>query len=280
MPSTLAAPLAPPRATTVADERQAAFRALFAQRPPTGISPDELEVHFSGMPALYWERVTEADLIWGLETVHEFLRLVASPERPVTAPVLRWHATAEADCLAVMLCTWDRHSLAAKAAAAFSGVGLNISQADLFTRADLIVLDQFTITSGRTAVSADCLDQARQLLEGALSEPPRFTAIWGGGLHNPARRGHTSVKPHVTVDNEATPDSTLVQVQAADRLGLLFQVLQVIADAGLNTRHARAQTRDSLAYDEIYVTDTHGGKLPSARLEWLQARLTAALAAD
>lgn len=39
-----------------------------------------------------------------------------------------------------MLCTWDRHSLAAKAAAALSAVGLKIVQADICTRADHIVL--------------------------------------------------------------------------------------------------------------------------------------------
>lgn len=52
---------------------------------------------------------------------------------------------------------------------------------------------------------------------------------------------------------------------------------QVIADAGLNTRHARMETDANVARDSIYLTDRQGRKLPDDRLAWLSARLEAAL---
>src|SRR5690348_432410 len=110
----------------VSRERRERFRARLYEQLPTNISAEELDVHFSAMPLAFWERLAEADLIWGLETIHGFLTLVASPDASATAPFVSWRQSDPADGARVMLCTWDRHSLAAKAAAAFSAVGLNI----------------------------------------------------------------------------------------------------------------------------------------------------------
>src|SRR5438477_12592442 len=107
-------------------ERRESLRARLDQQRPANISVEELQVHFSAMPLPYWERIGEAELIWGLETIHGFLTLVASPDVSATAPVVSWRQTDQPGRARVMLCTWDRHSLAAKAAAAFSAVGLSI----------------------------------------------------------------------------------------------------------------------------------------------------------
>lgn len=83
--------------------------------------------------------------------------------------------------------------------------------------------------------------------------------------------------PEISFDNERSPNWTLVRIEAADRIGLLREILRVIADAELNTRHARIETDANLARDSIYVTDRQGRKLPDDRLAWLRARLEAAL---
>src|SRR5882762_9168554 len=118
------------------------FRTRLESRWPAHVSAEEIEVHFSEMPPHYWEHLTEADLLWGLETIHGFLKMVASPEVPATAPFVSWRQSIDEPHTRMMLCTWDRHGLLAKAAASFSAVGLSIAQADIFTRADNIVLDQ------------------------------------------------------------------------------------------------------------------------------------------
>jgi [protein-PII] uridylyltransferase len=245
-----------------------------------GINADEVEVHFSAMPAHYWEHVTEEELIWGLETVHGFLKLVASPEVPATAPFVSWRQVGLSGQVRVMLCTWDRHGLLAKAAAAFSAVRLNIVQAEVFTRSDNVVLDAFTITGGadgRSPVSPSQMEQMGFLLEGALSEPPRFASIWACSRHKylaPA----TQIAPQISCDNDASPDSTLVHIEAADRLGLLYDILQAIADAGLNIKQARIETEGNLARDTIYVTDELGQKVIGKReREALCVKLDAAL---
>ena len=178
-----------------------------------------------------------------------------------------------------MLCTWDRHGLLAKAAAAFSAVRLNILQANVFTRTDNVVLDEFWVSNAaaRTQVSEARLEEMRFLLEGALSEPPRFASVWACSRHK-FLAAPTQVPPRIVFDNETSKTSTLVGIEAADRLGLLYDILQAMAEAKLDIKQARIQTDNNLAHDTIYVTDERGQKLLDPhQLELLGAELEAAL---
>jgi [protein-PII] uridylyltransferase len=260
-------------------ERRDWFRLRLEQRPPVAIGGEEIEVHFSGMPPHYWERVLEADLLWGLETIHGFLKLVASPQFAATVPFVSCRQVARSRCTRVLLCTWDRQGLLAKAAAAFSAVRSNILQADVYTREDNVVLDEFSVTdaNGRGGVSPAQLEEMTFLLEGALSEPPRFASVWACSRHkflaSPSR-----FVPRITCDNDASAKSTIVHIEAADRLGLLYDILQAIADAGLNVKQACIETEANLARDTIHLTDEQGRKLlDPGRLESLRARLEEAL---
>jgi len=260
-------------------ERRDWLRNRLAQRADLKITTEELEGHFSAMPQHYWECVSEIDLEWGLETVHGFLKLVASPEVPPTAPFISWRRIGTSGNVRVMLCTWDRHGLLAKAAAAFSGVRLNIIQANVFTRIDNVVLDTFTIAGadGRSAVNPSQIEQMGFLLEGALSEPPRFASIWACSRHK--YLAPTSlVAPKIFFDNHTSPETTLVHIETPDRLGLLYDILQAIADAGLNISQAEIETENNIARDIIHVTNqSHYRILQETDLDSLRAKLNAAL---
>jgi [protein-PII] uridylyltransferase len=259
-------------------ERREWFRARLEERQLANISAEEIEVHLSAMPPFYWERVTEADLIWGLETVHGFLKLIASPQVLPTAPFVSWRPTDQPPGARVMLCTWNRHGLLAKAAAAFSAVRLNIVSAQVFTRADNIVLDEFFVTNGdgRTTVNEVRMQEMSFLVEGALSEPPRFASVWACSRHK-VLATQSAVVPRVTFDNDSSEESTVVQVVAADRIGLLYDILQALADAGLNIKQAHIETELDLARDTIHVTDSRGEKLNANGFDSLRNKLQAAL---
>jgi [protein-PII] uridylyltransferase len=258
-------------------ERREWFRERLESHPPANISAEEIKVHFSQMPPHYWETLLEPELLWGLETIHGFLKMVASPEVPATAPFVTWRQGMAAPHTRMMLCTWDRHALLAKTAASLSAVGLNIVQADIFTRADSIILDQFSITAGPAqAVNETRLQEMRFLLEGALSEPPRFASIWACSRHK-FLAPPPSAPPRITIDNESSR-STIVHIEAGDRIGLLYDILQSIADEGLNVNQAHIGTNDGLARDTIHVTDESGHKLlDESSLGALRERLKAAL---
>jgi len=71
------------------------------------------------MPAHYWECVTESELEWGVETVHGFLELVAFTRSVCNVSFISWRRIGTSGKVRVMMCTWDRQGLLAKAAAAF-----------------------------------------------------------------------------------------------------------------------------------------------------------------
>jgi len=260
-------------------ERRDWLRARLEKQAHLKITGDELQAHCSAMPQHYWECVSAAELEWGLETVHGFLEVVASLEIPATSQFISWRRIGTSGIVKVMLCTWDRHGLLAKAAAAFSAVRLNIVEADVFTRADDVVLDTFTIAgaNGRSAVSASQMEQMGFLLEGALSEPPRFVSVWACSRHK-YLAPTSPLAPMISFDNDSSPDNTLVHVEAPDRLGLLYDTLQAIADCGLNIKQARINTEKSLARDTIHVANGTGQKvLERSQLNSLRARLESAL---
>ena len=260
-------------------ERRDWFHTQLRQQPLAGISAEEIEVHFSGMPAHYWERVNGNDLAWGLETIHGFLNIVTMANAPGTKPFVTWGQLPHANRTRVMLCTWDRHGLLAKAAAAFSAVRLNIVQAGVFTRADNVVLDLFSVvhSDGHGVGRVTQLQEMSFLLEGALSEPPRFASVWACSRHK-YLAAPPQFPPRVTFDNNSSPSSTIIHVEAADRLGLLYDILQTLADHHLAIKEASIETDNDLAHDTIHVVDAHGQKLNDTQeLDGLRRGLEAAI---
>jgi [protein-PII] uridylyltransferase len=239
-----------------------------------GICAEEVAAHFREMPEHYWEAVTGEDLIWGLETVHAFLELVASLELPGTKPIIATrigHAPGE---VRVMLCTWNRQGLLAKAAAAFSEARLAIRSAEAHTRGDSIVLDTFTITGvGGARVTDTNLKQVCFLLEGALSDPPLFASVWMCARHKLCT-ARATLAPRIFIRNDLGERATVIQVEAADRLGLLYDILESISNNDLDVVQARIRTNDGIARDSFQVREPTGATVLSPdRLKRLQASL-------
>jgi [protein-PII] uridylyltransferase len=272
-------PIHDPSLTGTWTERRDSLRNRLEPLSLQNLSAQEIEAHFSGMPPHYWERVSQADLIWGLQTIHGFLELITLPNVPSTKPFVDWRPIPGTGHVQLMLSTWDRQGLLAKAAAAVSAVHLSILQAEAYTRSDNIVLDVFVIAeSGRPGpVSESRLREMMFLLDGALSEPPRFASVWVCSRHKYlAPRGQ--LHPHIVFDNNSSKTATLLSIEASDRLGLLYDILQTLADYGLDVAQAHVRTSGPLACDVFHVRDIQSGKvLDPARLDRIRSNLVAAL---
>ena len=276
---TLGARALPSQRAMSVTERRDWLRGRVDQAKLAKIGKDEIHAHFSLMPEYYWETVTEEDLVWSLDTIHGFLHLIASPQVPPTQPFLSWRQIPNSGVTRMLLCTWDRQGLLAKAAACFSAVKLDILEADVFTRSDNIVLDVFSVVNpdGRGVVSPTQLREMTFLLEGALSEPPRFASIWACSRHKYLAPS-MGQRPEIAIDNARSAVSTAVQVKAGNRLGLLYDILEAVASSGFNVQQARIATSSGRAQDTIYVTDALGHKVQDpGRLEELRRRIEAAL---
>lgn len=88
-------------------------------------------------------------------------------------------------------------------------------------------------------------------------------------------------KPRVIVDNEASATATVLEVHAADEVGVLHRIAHALADRKLDIRHAKISTLGPEVIDTFYVVDETGAKLvdPGA-LATMQAEILTALAED
>jgi [protein-PII] uridylyltransferase len=88
-----------------------------------------------------------------------------------------------------------------------------------------------------------------------------------------------SVTPGVFIDNQASSDASVIEVNARDRLGLLYDILGGLQDCQLQLVSAQLATYGTKAVDVFYVKDAYGHKLVhTARLADVQRQLLAVCA--
>jgi [protein-PII] uridylyltransferase len=94
-------------------------------------------------------------------------------------------------------------------------------------------------------------------------------------------RGPKSSEPvdaRVLVHPEASTTDTVLEVRAADGVGVLYRLTQTLASEGLDVRQARANTLGQEVVDTFYVRENHGMKLDDAAIIRVERALLASLA--
>jgi [protein-PII] uridylyltransferase len=170
----------------------------------------------------------------------------------------------------------DRPGLFYRIASALSSAGATIVDARIHTTRDGMALDNLLVTDGRGKAYDDgrarkrligALDQA--LCDGAeLSPPPAETL--------PVREQAFRIAPRVLVADKASSRTTVVEVNARDRRGLLARLARVIHAAGHQLHSAHIATYGERAVDVFYLTDAKGHKLSEAAIRELREQLLAA----
>ncbi|HTS17785.1 MAG TPA: hypothetical protein VMP11_09450 [Verrucomicrobiae bacterium] len=237
-----------------------------------GLRAEELELHFVGMPLRYWPRVDAATLRWHLDIVHEFIDGLAGSDVMLAPPVVRWRHLPDRGFSEVIVCTWDRLGLLAKIAGSFAAVGLNIVRADIYTRADNVVLDIFQVCDEQVRHVQDIsrLKQMEHLLTVALSpngsgELALRTWMQHAAVASTPDLAKNAPESVVVLDNERSDDYTMLEIQAPDRVGLLHDVLEAISAGDVDIAHAIIVTEEGEAADVFFLTGTDGKKILDAR---------------
>jgi [protein-PII] uridylyltransferase len=230
------------------------------------------------MPAGYWDRLTDEELHWHLKAIHAFFVKQAGTITEEIPIAVDWRHSPEEGCTRFVFCTWDQRRLLERITAAFNALRVSILAADVYTRTDNLVLDVFEAAEpgGGPLRDADRLNSLPFLVEGALSDPPRFAAVWATEFHKFAP-GPPESEVRLGFDNRRSGD-TLLRVEAPDRLGLLYDLLHVMSEHDLRVSQAIIETNEGLARDVFHFTDAGGAKVTNeAQLARLKAALIAAL---
>jgi [protein-PII] uridylyltransferase len=250
------------------------------------ITPEELEAHFATLPPRYFQIHTARDIFEDTLVAHRFMRLQISEEDSPLAPVVNWHNEPDRGYNAVKVCTWDRAGLFTKIAGSFSSLGLNILSAQIFTRTDGIVLDEFFVTDARSGSLADRdqRDEFEKLLNKALmAEPVDFHALIARHrITRPLYQAYTGEQMPTLIrfDNEASETRTLIEIETEDRVGLLYAISEVLTDFHLDISAAKILTEKGAAIDTFYIRELDGGKvLAPDRQKDIERELLAAIRA-
>jgi [protein-PII] uridylyltransferase len=158
----------------------------------------------------------------------------------------------------------DRPGLLSWIAGALSLAGLSILTAQIFTTDDGVAVDLFEVEGAwEREVGEDRWRRFRHTLrgtlEGTISLSRRVDEM---RRHYPAPRADLPVT--IAVDNESSDFFTVVEVGAADRIGLLHDITGALADLRLDVHVARVSTYTGRVVDAFYVRDSLGRKITNA----------------
>lgn len=250
------------------------------------LSPDyagEIEAHFEYMPDHYFRAADLPEIIEHLKLFRCFLENLSSSEESALAAAMRWKVVPEQGHSVVTFCTWERERLLAKIAGSFSVVPLNILSADVFPRGDNVVLSIFRVcdTNARPVTDPRDLQLVDQTLRRAL-EDESFDFL---PLIERAKRQSRRLAPaiefptRIAIDNKTHPSYTLIEIQAPDRLGLLYDVLSSLDRENVLIPLSRINTQAGAAIDTLYVVDgaNHAKISDSHRVRMIQQHLKMAI---
>jgi len=243
---------------------------------------EEIEVHFHSMPDRYFQSHQINEIIGHLRLFRAFLESRFSDPAPALSAVVKWHSKPDQGHSECWICTWDRAALMAKIAGSFAAGTINILSADAYTRVDNLMLGVFRVCNTSFRPVTDERDQ--KLVESVLQTSLEKIDYDFGPLLERARKRTAFHLPlgmdfptKLVISNQIHPNYTVIDLQTADRLGLLYDVLFRLSRAGVNIALSRVATEKGAAFDSFYVTDLDGRKITDEKfLRTLQRSLLAA----
>ncbi|MBN1918139.1 MAG: [protein-PII] uridylyltransferase [Verrucomicrobia bacterium] len=177
--------------------------------------------------------------------------------------VVDWAWNAERRVWDVAVCTRDRHALFASLAGVFAVEEVNILDAYIHTLEGGVVLDVFRVAAlaGRTPIDQLFIDRVDDVFEKVLARGVDVEKLLARATVSVRRKPAPAAAPEIHFNNTASDRCTLIEVRAADRVGLLHDMLRVLSDGGLDIQSSVISTDRHLVFDVFYVVDERGRKL-------------------
>ena len=173
------------------------------------------------------------------------------------------------------LVTYDRPFLFANLAGALAAWGMNIVKADAFSNQAGVVVDTFFFTDRFRTLELNQPEWERfqrsvaDVLNGEADLERMLRDRMRSELKNHAK---VKIETRIEFDDQCSAHSTLVQVIAQDRLGLLHRICSRFSHQHCNIEIALIDTEGQMAIDVFYLT-SDGARLAPSRQEELKADL-------
>lgn len=226
----------------------------------------EIDAHFEHMPERYFQAFDVSVICQHLKLFREFFELLQDSVDTILQPVVRWVDRPEQGHSEVWVCGWDREGLLERMAGAFVASKMNILSADVFTRADHVVIDIFRVCDLRHSPVTSQRDKSHfeNLLVNSLKTEifdfrPLFQREAGMKFYRLSQ--DFDLPTRIVIENRLHPLFTLVEIQTQDRPGLLYDLLRAFNEAGVSIELSRITTEMDVAIDAFYIKNKNGTKL-------------------
>ncbi|MDF1860656.1 MAG: [protein-PII] uridylyltransferase [Verrucomicrobiales bacterium] len=229
---------------------------------------EEVEVHFNSMPARYFRHRGSSSIARHVKLFHRFFKSVHRTTHDSLVPKLGWEARPDEGYSLLEVAGWNRHLLLAKIAGALAARNLNILSADLFTRSDDLVLDIFRVCTStfNPVTSPREIERIQKLVDEEFSVD-LCNVDFTGLIERRSRPSITAAEPpnfdipqRVLLSNEEDNTATILEIQAQDRIGLLYDIFTILGNLHADVLNARISTQAGAAIDRFHLVDSRSEK--------------------
>ena len=221
-------------------------------------SAEDLHFFLEGFPRRYTDTHTPEQIAGHLGLAR---RLAAKPIGVELAP--------RNDHFELTVVTADRPYLFASITGTLAAWGMSIVKADAFANAAGIILDTFRFIDLHHTLELNPSERdrfTRNLIDVLKGNLELEKLLSGRASADAETQPKVEVATRVRFDSQSSSHSTLLELVAQDRPGLLYDVSSVLADQGCNIEIALIDTEGQRAIDVFYLT-YRGAKLDAATQE-------------
>lgn len=243
---------------------------------------DEVRLLFELMPDSYLRYRYPGELALHARAVYQYKELSkANPDGFECA--VQWLEKEKLGFTDMVIASKDRAHLLERVAFVLAKENINILSADIYTRIDGIALDLFRITTKQGAAVSNKAKQEKII--SSIYKTVTSNRVTKSELKSQTSlmdRGDTGVKfpTRAWINDDASSDTTVIDLQAVDRLGLLFEILRCVRRENFVVNAARICTEKGAAMDSLYILDADGSPISDrARVDKLVTRLNQIISA-